>query len=226
MALSRARDDRFLDADEPVYAYLRWRGLMPSWEEAAFGIIAAGMPLSTAVVRWLRTGHRLIAPLYGPGGELMNVQARAIVAAQKKTLFPSGSQACGGVFASRQGRELLRGDARSGDPVLLAEGLTDYLALAPVVAVPLLAIPGTSCAAASIGSWVARRDLYLALDQDKPGRTATDLASKRAYELGAAGVFRLRWPGGAKDACEARGALGSEGLQRFLDDHIGGETDA
>lgn len=221
-ALARARDDDAVAADAEVYAYLRQRQLILAFEDASFGIVAVGMPLPDGVAHWPRSGHRLVAPLFDAGGDLVNVQARCLRADRRKTLFPKGSSAEGAVFASRLGQRLLRGNWVGPPVVILGEGMTDSLALGLTAIVPVLAVPGAQYAAGAMGSWVQGINLYLALDQDKAGQDQVQPAADRAYRMGARNVAWLRWPAGCKDACDVLGARGADGLAEVLDQHTRG----
>ncbi len=215
-ARARALDDDTVDEDAEVYRFLNDRGLSESWEERSFGIVAKGMDLPEAVGRWADTGHQIVGPLYDAKGEIANVQARRIRSGDPKTLFPKGSLARGLVFANAPGLRLLRRELPRDVPVLYGEGLTDSLAFAITTRLPVLCAPGTSNAASGIGSWVRRRVVCLALDCDAPGEIATVETARRAHELGAAAVKRIRWPDGCKDACDALWKLGVCGLTNFL----------
>lgn len=214
--LARARDDRFAHADRAAYEYLRSRRLLESWELGAFGVLAPEMKLPQAVSSWAKRGYRVVAPLYDAAGILTNVQARAIIPAERKVLFPAGSVARGTLFACRRGLEVLRGTWTGSPAVLLAEGLTDYLGLAVTSPVPVLASPGTGIAPSAIGPWVKGRELVLALDWDAAGANAISPTAREAFALGATAVRRIQWPGGANDACAAIERIGVAELERFL----------
>jgi hypothetical protein len=229
-ALARARDDRSLDRpeDQEVYRYLARRKLAPAWEDGSYGILASDMVLPDAVRSWPGRGYRLLVPLvHVPTAQLVNVQARCIRAgASPKTLLPAGSRSKRTVFASKTGLRLLQesqaeaqvSSSRPFSPVvILAEGLTDFLALSIHARVPVLAVPGVSTAASAVGPWARGRTVCLALDEDEAGERAVMDTQSQAHALGAREVRRVHWPLGAKDACEALEALGERGFQEHLD---------
>ncbi|TAJ23653.1 MAG: hypothetical protein EPO68_02600, partial [Planctomycetota bacterium] len=190
-ALARTRNDEQIEAERPVYAYLEQRGLAEAWESRLYGVIAAGMSLHVAMARWPNTGHRLIVPLYDASGRVTNVQARAIGGSTPKTLFPAGGVVKGTVFADERGLRVLRGVEPTATPVVIGEGLTDFLAMAIGSPTPVLSVPGSSFAAAALGAWVRGRTVVLAFDRDKAGDEAADAARECAYALGAARVRRV-----------------------------------
>ena len=79
------------------------------------------------------TSWRVAAPLYGPGAELVGLQARAIDGADIKTMNPKGVSIRGGFFADAGGLEVLR-RTWSGGAIVLVEGLTDFLTAAQLAA--------------------------------------------------------------------------------------------
>lgn len=220
--LERVREDKAatIAADADVYGFLRRRGLSQALtEEDALGILPPALTVE-GLERWHERGYRLVAPLFDAAGRLANIQARAIGDSQLKTLNPRGSRAAGLAFASRLGRELLRGEW-NGDTVILAEGLTDTLGLAMVAEVPVLAAPGVGPASRAVGTWCRGRRVILAMDQDEAGeRVVGDIA--RAVKAAGGVPLRLRWPPGAKDACETLERLGVEGLGDSLAEAVRG----
>lgn len=223
IALERARDDRCVEADRAVYEYVNRRGLMPSWEESAFGIVASEMPLPDAIRHWPEGGYRLVAPLYNGAGRVTNIQARAITQINPKTRFPAGSRAAGTLFADGRGQQVLQGVRTGPRQVLLGEGLTDHLALTIASPIPVLSAPGTGMAEAAIGPWAAGIEVYLALDRDPAGEAAVRGAARAAHQHRARRVHRVVWPGNAKDACDVLTALGEAGLAQFLEETVRGE---
>lgn len=82
---------------------------------------------------WVRS-WRVAVPLYGAGGELVALQARAIEPADPKTRNPLGAGVVTGTFfADAGGLEVLRG-TWAGPSVAVVEGLTDFLAAAQLAA--------------------------------------------------------------------------------------------
>lgn len=219
MALARATDDDHIGADRPVYEYLSNRGLMPAWEDRAFGILADGMPLPQSIAWWPRNGYQVVAPLYDLGGEIRNLQTRSIRnAPRKKTLFPKGLTVKGMVFANAAGVSLLRG-TWNGDPrVVLGEGLTDFLALAMTCAYPVLAAPGTGVAVSAVGAWARDRVVVIASDCDVAGEATVAPVADAAFLHGALAVFRLQWLPPSHDACEELANRGVTAFTSLLDD--------
>jgi len=220
LAQARTRDESTSARaeDEEVYGYLASRGLGAAWEERAYGIVARSMGLPRAIVHWPAGGYRIVLPLYDvTTGELVNLQARSVrQGAQPKTLFPRGTRARGLVFANSSGLRMLSGE-RAESAVVLAEGLTDHLALSIHTALPVISAPGTTMAATAISSWVRDRKLIVALDGDRAGELAAGEAVRLAHLAGARSVARARWPGKAKDACEALEALGARGFRAIAE---------
>lgn len=221
---SRARDrmcnDEMVDADREAWNFISKRRLGEGFELSAFGILAEGMGLPAAVSLWPDTGYRLVAPLFDRRGVIANVQARAVIDRSPKTLFPAGSSVSGSLFACSRGVQVLRGEWYSAPCYLLGEGLTDHVALSIASPIPVLSAPGTSMAAAGVGTWVRDSVLYLALDLDDAGENVLDAVTQAAYRFGARKVHRVEWPGRAKDACDVVAERGVDGLERFLRIHL------
>jgi predicted RNA-binding Zn-ribbon protein involved in translation (DUF1610 family) len=123
---------------------------------------------------WSRT-WRLAVPLYGPGGELVALQARAVVEADRKTTNPRGASISGTFFADAGGLEVLRGTWR-GPSVALVEGLTDFLAAAQLAAdlepsrrpAVLGLVAGSARALGALTPWRGWR-LVVLTDNDEAG---------------------------------------------------------
>ena len=219
-ALARARDDDHVDQDRAVYEYLDRRGLSEAWERGCYGILGEDMELPDDVAWWPGRGFRLVVPLFNESGELVNIQARRVVSGDPKTLFPKNSFARQVLFATDLGLEVLRDRACAHDVVLVAEGLTDYLAIAAAASVPVLAVPGAGIADAVIGPWITNKTLVLALDQDTAGETASREAGRAAWRQGAAGVHKITWPQGCKDACDTLMQLGGGGFSELIESAV------
>lgn len=215
LSRARARDDAAVDDDRPVYDFLIRRGLMEGWEAGVAGVLPPGRAVPQAIARWHARHYRLVVPLYDGQGDVVNVQARAVVDVQPKTRFPAGSRIAGSVFADARGRELLRGE-REPESVLFGEGLTDLLAMAICSPVPVLAAPGVSHMATAVGTWIRGRTLLLAVDNDDAGEAVVADVSAAAFDRGASRVRRIVWPDHAKDACDVVDRHGVEGLAAFL----------
>jgi hypothetical protein len=139
---------------------------------------------------------RLVTRAFSTNGQLRSLHARAIAPVEKgtpKTLWPKGFDATSLVMPDRAGLELLQ--ARSKPRVLLvAEGLTDLVALSLKVAV----LPDAAVLSCTNGCFPALRtiaqhlsiwtDVYSATDHDEPGdrytrEIATALAPLRVKRL-------------------------------------------
>jgi hypothetical protein len=217
LARGRARDDDQCGADHAVYNYLASRGLAESWEQGAFGVLAEDMRLPEPVSWWPSAGYRLVVPLYDSHGEIAAVQARTISGGNPKTRFPKGCRVRGTVFASRVGLELLSGTCDRSRTGLLAEGLTDFLALGTYCAEAVLSAPGTGLAQSVVGEWVRGRTLLVALDLDTAGQAPVEELARSAFARGCRRVVRLAWPNSAHDACEALSSLGAAPFEEFLE---------
>jgi DNA primase len=115
-------------------------------------------------------------------------------------MSPRGVRQAGALFASRAGRRVLAGGGAG--PAILAEGLTDFLALAAAApGIPVLSAPGAGGAEKAVGDWARGRAILLALDCDEAGEAGAKRATRRISEAGGQPA-RLRWPGGAKDAAD------------------------
>jgi hypothetical protein len=215
-AVSRSRDDAWIEQDRSAYAYLHGRGLAESWEHRAFGVLGAGMKLPDQVADWPRRGYCIVAALHGLDGDLINLQARKITPGNPKTLLAKGSRARGTVFASRYGLDVLRGSSRS-PTVIIGEGLTDFLALSIVASVPILCVPGSNFFESAMGHWARGKAVYLAADVDPAGNAAIGPAARAARRAGANDVFFLNWPATCKDACDALTKMGPIALAEFLE---------
>ena len=220
-ARARARDDDAVEDDRDVYSYLYSRGLAESSEESGFGILTKGMDLPGAVDWWAGQDYRLVAALYDLSGSVVNVQSRSIVPSnERKVLFPPGSKARGTAFVNRFGLELLQGTWPGFRTVILAEGLTDHLALGIVAQVPVLTAPGTSMVASAAGPWARGFEVFIATDGDDAGDRCVEAAAAALFENGAECVYRLNWPNGCFDACDAIAELGTVGLADWLEETL------
>lgn len=82
---------------------------------------------------WWDTTHRLLVAMYGPGGRLESLHARALRPTRPgdKAASPRGAAVRGLVMADALGRELLAGNALPlVGRVLIAEGVPDFLTAA------------------------------------------------------------------------------------------------
>jgi len=212
-SFARARDDGMVVDDRQVHDYVAERGLGEALELGAYGVLPT-MGLHPRLARWLRSGHRVVAPLFTLEGDIASIQARSIVPDGLKTVNPKGSRVAGTVFADPYGRAVLAGSP--APRIVFGEGLTDMLALAITSPWPVLTAPGTSNAVRAVGSWAKGKDVLLALDADAAGDAAADLVILELRRHGARDVRRVRWPGGAKDACDVVATRGISGLHDVL----------
>ena len=219
LALERMTDDHRVSGreEQATYAYLASRGLLDVYEERLFGIVTSDLKLPDACRRWPQDSYHLVVPLYDvQTGELASIQARTIdEAVRPRTRFPRGARASGVVFANAMGLQVLRG-GRPGLPVILGEGLTDFLALSLSSYPPVLAVPGVAAASSAIGPWAEGRDIRIAFDTDAAGDAVVPQVVRKIYRAGGHSVVRTRWPRGAKDACDALQLLGAEGFAEML----------
>jgi hypothetical protein len=199
--------------------FLRRRHLERAWRGGHLGFVGPDVELRHGAQSWFDLGVRLVVPLYAAGDEVSNVQGRNVFDREPRLLFPKGSRAAGSLFANPQGIEVLK--RRPGvRPIILAEGLTDFLALATVPGVAVLSAPGAGMARHSIGPWVFGVDLVLGFDLDGAGAAAREIGARAAREQGARRVRTIRWPSGARDACEVLDRIGVEGLDLFVGQHL------
>lgn len=215
-----ARDDDRVEADRPAYDYMESRGLMESWEERAFGIVPDDPSLPGSTSTWRRRAYLVCAPLYDHTGRLTSLQARSIDGRAPKTLAPKGSRTRGTCFASASGLAVLRGDDEGQADVILAEGLTDHLALTVASSVPVLSSPGAGSMASIVGGWAVGRRVWVASDADLAGENTVRIVADRLHAAGARTVRRLVWPAAAKDACEVVDHLGMDALGDFLESEV------
>ncbi len=221
-ARGRARDDEAIGQDKQVYEYVASRGLAEAWEDPGFGILATCMNLPATVAWWPGANYRLLVPLFDLQGELVNVQARSLdPGAETKTLFPAGSRATGTVMANEAALGILRGEQRDGLPVILGEGLTDFLALGIATSLPVLSAPGASLMPKCAGAWAKERSVYVASDVDEAGDNCLEPTARALYRAGAERVLSVTWPEGCVDACEAIVAMGPKQFASFIDDITG-----
>lgn len=221
-ARARFHDDSCAEADRPVYEYLDGRGLGEAWDMRQYGVLGPNMTLPPRVAAWPSRGYCIVVPLYDVKGEIACVQARNIRGNEPKTLVPKCSHISGTVFANEAGRALLRGEPCDHKTVILAEGLTDFLALSIATLIPVLAAPGTSTAVKAVGPWVYGRDLVIALDFDDAGKKATPAVAVAAFDLGARKTRAVVWPKCAIDACDVVAERGVEGLAVFIRAQLAG----
>lgn len=210
---ARCRDDDRAVDDRDVFAWIADRGLLESFELGVLGVVPT-RGLQAAIAWWPERGYRVVAPLFDAHGEIVSIQARAIIPAEQKVRNPKGSRIAGTVFADRPGQRALAGV--QADRVVYGEGLTDMLALSISSPWPVITAPGTGNALNSVGPWANGAEILLALDCDAAGQEAVLPVAQRLREYGARNVRRVEWPDGAKDACDVLAARGSAGLHEFL----------
>jgi Toprim-like len=212
-SFAHARDDGAVEDEREAYAYLHSRGLGDAWELGVYGLLPGSAP-HAAVRSWRARGYRVVLPLFDADGNVSSLQARSINGSNPKTLVPTGSRITGTVFADRRGQRLLKGEGV--ERVILGEGLTDLLALAISSPWPVLSASGTSLAAGAVGTWARGVEVLLALDCDPAGEGARPAVVDALRAHGARRVRIVRWPGGAKDACDVLAQRGAAGLESFL----------
>jgi len=215
LAYDAATDDGD-DADLVIADWAEGRGFFDALCNDLCGILrrehldVVGIPED--VRRWFLGHYRLILPLFDVGsGELVNVQALRVSGDDgPKVLFPRRAtgadsvRVSGSVFANKPARRLLLQPAESpGGWVVVTEGGTDSLAVGQALFdLPVIGVPGASCAARAVGEWCRGRKVLLALDSDETGIAA---ARSMASAVDKAGGFAeaIRYPGeAAGDACD------------------------
>ena len=123
--------------DAEAAAWLRSkRGLDPGRVED-FGL-ARALPMTGTLPVWARLGrrswretsHRVVVPLFGAGGSLESLHARALdPAAEPKAVSPAGAEVRGLVMADAGAAAMLRGEVRPA-VLVVAEGVPDFLSWA------------------------------------------------------------------------------------------------
>ena len=168
------------DADRAVYDYVIERGSAGGWEPRLFGVSPRAW-----VFRRASSGGR--AQLPDRRAALRRARrsspvARGHPAAPAEDRLPHGQpRKRDGLLRRPSGIELLRGHA-SGHCVILAEGLTDFLALATYSATPCSA-PGTGMARRRSARGCEGLSLFLALDVDVAGQHAIDAVASAALAI-------------------------------------------
>ena len=207
------RDTTDLDA----HRYLESRLLDAACGHRALGILAPSLSLPVPIQRWTRAGYRIVMALYSMRtGEIQSLQARSIRPhATPKTLLLRNIPVQGAVFTNERGLALIRGET-DASTVILAEGLTDHLALTIHTDAAVFSAPGASAAVSLMNSWIKGRRLVVALDRDAAGDAAAAEVMRRAFLLRTSSVQRLTWPEPSKDACDALKQLGPERFSEFV----------
>lgn len=130
-----------VNRDAEVADWLVSRGLEP--EACAAQDVVRALPVSisppswaTFGQPWTQSGHRVIAPMFGPQGNMETLHARSLrprdPKGRDKAASPKGAQVAGTIMANRKGLELLRRPKECGKEtfdatVLIAEGVPDFL---------------------------------------------------------------------------------------------------
>ena len=98
---------------------------------------------------WRDSGHLLLLPGWTATGELASLHARAVVATERKAIWPSAGEgsARGLVFANAPARALLCGELDEPPRIVVVEGVPDFLtsAAAWLPAWPILGL--------AVGGW-------------------------------------------------------------------------
>jgi hypothetical protein len=122
--------------DPDVRAWLTGRTLDPA--RVAERELVRALPMSGPLPRWCQyrgtswrvSSHRVIVPLYGTGGRLESLHARAVApqTPKDKAASPRDAEIRGLVMAEALGRFLLEGAPPPGaGKVIVAEGVPDFL---------------------------------------------------------------------------------------------------
>lgn len=129
-------------SDTEVTDWLLSRGLEPA--ACAAQDVVRALPPQISPPRWAvfgrpwtQSGHRVIAPMFGPQGKLETLHARSLRSrdprGRDKAASPKGAQVAGTIMANRKGLDLLRRSREGGEKevydvtVLIAEGVPDFL---------------------------------------------------------------------------------------------------
>lgn len=109
--------DAALVADRDLVRALPLNGALPAW-------------CAYRGASWRTSSHRVIVPLYGPGGRLESLHARAVTPTtpKDKAASPKDAEIRGLVMADAGGLALLMGaPLESARRVIVAEGVPDFL---------------------------------------------------------------------------------------------------
>jgi len=202
--------------------FLSQRGLIAALErEPMFALcgILSGISrdlLPPAVRNWPGRGYQLVCGLWSvETGEIQAVAARDVSGIREKRLMcPRGSTISGSVFASPNGRDLLRGEI-DVESVLYGEGLTDMLSLALCTDIPVLTVPGVTMAPKAVGAWARGRTVLIAIDADAPSEEQVKPTAVAIARYDGRAI-RVHWPRGCKDANDSLLKLGVDGLRAQL----------
>ena len=137
--------------------------------------------------------HRLLFPFYWKG-EPVDVQGRDVEAADKGDRFRNTT---GANPIPYNAADLLRA-RETGSPVFLCEGATDTLALAQSGRL-VVGIVGTGGFKRAWLDAFEGLDVYLALDNDDPGRKAAKTITKAFLDAGHRAPKVVKLPEGVKD---------------------------
>ena len=137
--------------------------------------------------------HRLLLPFYWKG-EPVDVQGRDVEAADKGDRFRNTT---GANPIPYNAADLLRA-RETGSPVFLCEGATDTLALAQSGRL-VVGIVGTGGFKRAWLDAFEGLDVYLALDNDDPGRIAAKTITKAFLDAGHRAPKVVKLPEGVKD---------------------------
>jgi len=223
-AVKRAQDPACAKADRLPHEYLAKRGLTQAVAQGAVGVLHESMDLPPVLRFWLRKGYRIVCAVYDQHGKFSTIQGRNVIGGEPKTMFLKGSKVSGCMFADERGRKVLAGTDTTSDTVILAEGLTDFLALSFTSPVPVLSAPGTSMAVKAVGMWAKGRTVIVAVDHDEAGDQARLYVMAQALEYEATVAHGMYWPGMHKDACDVLDAMGADGLRLFLEEVVAGKA--
>jgi predicted P-loop ATPase len=142
---------------------------------------------------WVKSGHRLIFPLYDADGVHRSVLARSVGDHPAKSVAPRGYRAGALVLANRAGRDLLRGEPHAGETLVISEGEIDLISWTTSHDGPVIGVRSGSWTDAH-GERVARTDgpVVIATDLDPTGEeyAAEIVASLPPNALGRV----ARWP--------------------------------
>jgi len=183
--------ERFATSDKAGEDYLRRRGLhLESPSSLRYNVGGTG---HAEADRLAEAGYRVACALRDAGGNVRAYQyrlARDAGTGEKKTLNPAGSQLRGLVFGDPAA-------LRDAPAVLLAEGLTDYLAARVLTEddLPVLSLPGAEMAkgcAEGLAEGLQGKRVFVATDADAAGDKAAETFAREILRRGGVEFHRLR----------------------------------
>lgn len=220
---------------ESIFDFCQGRNLAGALEpdewtdgQPVVGILPEELPpeLGAILGNAVRDGYRLLLPVYSKKGEISSLHLRSVEDRAESPFRTFRKLRDGALMANSAGRALLQGKMNGPpeQPIVLAEGFTDFLALTLHGTGPVFGLPGASMAAKALmngdgkspAPWLKGADLIVATDEDSAGRKAAGEIAKVALQQGGARLVRRpRWAEG-QDACDVLDAVGPAGLRETI----------